>query len=120
VGSIAKVAVHHTKVLSLSRVCGMAEKGLEAEVPIFLCSECLYGGCTSYIYNVSFPWYDLTGLQLAYVEDCCALCRLRQDCKAWELHKDMIPASPEVRHMCWLKYAANPVTYVGGLVPRWD
>jgi hypothetical protein len=67
------------------------------------CSECLRGGCTNYQPDADYSGRNFKGMPLKVQgwQDCCALCRLAQDCAAWSsrMESDFVN--------CWLKPVAN-------------
>lgn len=92
-----------TTYCSLCSVCHLKLLLLITTLVLVL-SDCVYGGCTSRQTGIDYPGNDLAGdFAVRYVEDCCALCRLRRDCGAWT-------TSPKPSLRCWLKSAAGTQT----------
>jgi hypothetical protein len=89
--------------------------GREAKRTSVRCSECLYGGCGPILYGVDYPGNDLANVfQVRLLEDCCALCRLRQDCFVWSTSRT------NALYNCYLKSAAGGrYTRTSGFVARW-
>lgn len=50
---------------------------------VCLPSDCLYGGCTDYLVGYDYANSDIARLYVQSPGDCCAMCRLRQDCVTW-------------------------------------